>query len=367
MSELLVTSKRTFAFPRGIVTALREHALLALIIALYALSTVVIATTQGAGVNLSFSLYSATVAVALVTSGIIIFLGFILYMPIVEREPRPLRRMYRILRDYLTSPYRVTATVATVLLLPFFLSSFTSFKTMISAVHPFRFDELFMQLDRTLHFGIDPWHLTHAVFGSLSGTLALNFVYVIWFVFMWGFVLWYTFAWRIPAERMRFLIAFMLCWILVGSFGALALSSAGPAYYGAITGLEDPYAPLMAKLNAMRDSLDPDGFWNIWALGVQEKLWAKYTAAELGAGTGISAMPSMHVSIAMLLALAGWQRHRLLGWLMTAHVVLIQVGSVHLGWHYAIDGYLAILMTFGIWVWSDRLARRAVQFSRAGS
>ena len=66
-------------------------------------------------------------------------------------------------------------------------------------------------------------------------------------------------------------------------------------------------------------------------------------------GAGIAAMPSMHVAGALLFALAGWRESRALGLLLTGYAVLILVGSVHLAWHYAVDGYVAALVTAFLW------------------
>ena len=57
----------------------------------------------------------------------------------------------------------------------------------------------------------------------------------------------------------------------------------------------------------------------------------------------------MHVSMAFLFALVGWRASRILGIGFTVFMVLIMIGSVHLGWHYAIDGYAAIVGTWLIW------------------
>ena len=45
---------------------------------------------------------------------------------------------------------------------------------------------------------------------------------------------------------------------------------------------------------------------------------------------------------------------------MAAYVfaAVIMVGSVHLGYHYSLDGYVAGLMTVLIWLVSGRLAQR---------
>ena len=39
----------------------------------------------------------------------------------------------------------------------------------------------------------------------------------------------------------------------------------------------------------------------------------------------------------------------MLGWSLSLFAAAIMIGSVHLAWHYAVDGYLAVLMTWGIW------------------
>jgi membrane-associated phospholipid phosphatase len=71
--------------------------------------------------------------------------------------------------------------------------------------------------------------------------------------------------------------------------------------------------------------------------------------------TGISAMPSMHVAATVLCAMVGWQLNRAVGLILALFAAIIQLGSVHLGWHYAVDGYLSALFTFLIWKWMGRV------------
>jgi membrane-associated phospholipid phosphatase len=107
--------------------------------------------------------------------------------------------------------------------------------------------------------------------------------------------------------------------------------------------LPDPYAPLMSYLHHV------DETHSIWALGAQDMLWGNYQMRDVMVGSGISAMPSMHVAIATLFALVCWRVRRWLGIVMATYAVIIMLGSVHLGWHYAVDGYLGAAGMLAIW------------------
>jgi TRAP-type C4-dicarboxylate transport system permease small subunit len=78
-------------------------------------------------------------------------------------------------------------------------------------------------------------------------------------------------------------------------------------------------------------------------------LWSLYADGTVGLGGGVSAMPSMHVSMAFLFVLLGWRVNRLLGIGALVFCTAIEVASVHLGWHYAIDGYASVALTGLIW------------------
>lgn len=94
------------------------------------------------------------------------------------------------------------------------------------------------------------------------------------------------------------------------------------------------------------------------ALELQQTLWLNYSSGDRSIVSGISAMPSMHVSIATLMALGTWQLSRKLGMLMTIYAVIIMIGSVHLGWHYAVDGYVSAIGTIAIWYGTGWALRR---------
>jgi hypothetical protein len=71
-------------------------------------------------------------------------------------------------------------------------------------------------------------------------------------------------------------------------------------------------------------------------------------------GAGISAAPSMHVTIASLMAMSLFSVNRKLGFIAWIYAAIIEIGSIHLAWHYAVDGYLALLFTSIIW-WATKI------------
>jgi hypothetical protein len=100
----------------------------------------------------------------------------------------------------------------------------------------------------------------------------------------------------------------------------------------------------MERLQAIHE-----GSYKLGAYDWQGVLWKHHVAGEYGFAMGVSAMPSMHNAITVLyaLSLAGASRPiRIAAW---AYVGIIFVGSIHLGWHYAVDGIAAGAMMWGIW------------------
>ena len=79
---------------------------------------------------------------------------------------------------------------------------------------------------------------------------------------------------------------------------------------------------------------------------------------------GISAMPSMHLATSWLMAFQAFRYTRALGWTMVAFAIMIQVSSVLLGWHYAIDGYFGFLVALVCWICGAGLARLQARINR---
>ncbi len=292
------------------------------------------------------------------TSMILFCIGFLVYrmldVMIRQRPDRLIAAILIDLKQYLTLP-RVLPAVCILLIFPLFFSAFTSLKTTIPHIQAYSWDPAFAQLDRWLHGGVDPWRLLQPLLGHPRITTLVNGVYHLWYFVFYCILFWQAFSLRNPERRAQFLVSFVLLWIVAGSVFAVLFASAGPVYYGRITGLEDPFRELMDYL-ALAHTQSP-----VWALELQDRLWFGYEQGVAGFGNGISAMPSVHVALAVLLAILGWHSNRVLGWLLTVFALLIQIGSVHLGWHYAIDGYLGAILAFLLWPlagWISRDRRR---------
>lgn len=268
-----------------------------------------------------------------------------------DRSLLSARTWLDVLRGFF-EPRRTLAFVLVLLALPSLMATFVSFKASIPNIHPFGgLDVAFMELDRLLHFGEHPWVLMHGVLGSPTVTAFVDFTYSLWFAVLWLTVIWQTWHGAYFSDaREQFLLSFAACWILIGVVFATLLASAGPVYYGTVTGAADPFAALVDYLHQV------DAARALKAVWIQGILWDNYASPGTHPfGEGISAMPSMHVSMAVLMALVGFRVNRVVGWAYAAFAVLILIGSVHLAWHYAIDGYLAAGLTVVIWWGAGRV------------
>ena len=339
--------------------AWRQNSLLVGLTLIYLAFVYIVATLNGYMDSFILGIYwKVTLKTILYTAILMGFVG-LLHLVLIKRPARPLTLLAKNVMAYFSDVDRLLNVALAILIIPVMASLYTSFKTMIPALVPFYLDQAFMEIDRAVHFGHDPWRLTHALFGGPGLTVFINFVYHLWFFFLWGFLLYNVFFNKNLIERMQYMVGFVLTWMLLGSLGAVALSSAGPVYYAEVTGLASPFASLMDGLRTMDADLRVSGdFSRIWALDVQDRLWDVYANSKTGVGAGISAMPSLHLATTALMTFHAFQLNRWLGWFMVAFLVVMLVGSVHLGWHYAIDGYLAIPLTYGLWRLSGWMVRK---------
>jgi hypothetical protein len=335
--------------------AVREHAWFIALTLGYILFAGVVLAMTGHGASLSLTLYQSLLPELVAVVGVV----FLVWRLVAVIAARPENLVHEVVADIAryALPRRAIRALPIVVLLPAFYSAFTSMKTAIPVFMPYHWDSSFAAWDRALHGGVEPWRILQPIVGHPAVTASIGFIYLFLAIVMVGCWVWQALTLRDPELRQQFFIAFVLCWSLLGNVAATLLASGGPCYYGLLTHGADPYRPLFDYLRDVRAAGFP-----VWSLGLQDMLWTDYVSGVLTRGGGISAMPSIHVSVATLLALLGWRTHRLFGLATTALATAILVGSIHHGWHYAIDGYAAVLGTTAIWYGVGRAlrARRAI-------
>ncbi|BBC73653.1 conserved hypothetical protein [Altererythrobacter sp. B11] len=215
------------------------------------------------------------------------------------------------------------------------LIAFMWVKPLLNYLVPFSADPLLARIDHALFLGTDPWKLLHPLAFPGAGGL----YHPGWFIIM-IFALLMAAAARPSPERSAVLLSYFVLWSLVGPTIHSLLPAAGPIFYERMG-----YGSRFAGL---------DG--GVETTAVADYLWHIYASRSFGAGGGISAMPSMHVTISTwtMIAFATFARRGLP--LAIAAWAVIFALSIALGWHYAADGivgtaaafacYRAILATF---------------------
>jgi hypothetical protein len=248
-------------------------------------------------------------------------------------------------RKWLSDPYMIAARIVPVLMMPFFFCSFSVLKMLLPRYVPFWLDEYFVAADKFLFFGTNPWEITHAIFGSLAATVFIDLMYLLW-VFMLSAAI-SGFAFFAPRkERARFFLAFGGAWLFLGVIGAWIGSSAGPFF---LSYLNSPSAPEFAALVDKLYNANVVTQGKVNAPFLQQILIQGYFSDDYKFGYGISAMPSLHNAIAVLYVFAAFRIGKLIGWFMVVYAIIIFIGSVHLAWHYAVDGIIATFGMWGIW------------------
>ena len=245
---------------------------------------------------------------------------------------------------------RAIAVVGAVALIRVLMPFFISFKRAVPQFHPFgAVDPVLIRLERALHLGTDPWRLLQPVVGRPWITAAIDLIYVNWYtVCIVAFVA-LTFWLRGPA-RAQFVLSFTGAWVFLGILLATALSSVGPCFMDRYYGGESAFTAQMAYLASVNE------VYPLNALVLQNGLWDSYVRGGTGLVSGIAAMPSIHVALPSLFAVAAWRRARRLSLLLWLYTAVIVVGSVHLAWHYALDGYVSILLIFPLWWAAGRVS-----------
>lgn len=220
----------------------------------------------------------------------------------------------------------------------FGLTAYTATKINIPKIIPFYADPWLARIDETIH-GTIPWEALYR--GPQHLAAAVDFLYSrLWPLEMIGILIAVTLFLRgAPLKRYMWMVLFNYAFI--GNFLATLLSSVGPIYYGKFYE-SDPFA-----------NVDKAFFANPYIGNVRlysEYLLQNFHSNAPAFGTGISSMPSVHVAFATLGAwtLTSFGRgFAVLGW---GFAILIELGSIYTGWHYAIDGYVSAFLVSIAWI-----------------
>jgi PAP2 superfamily len=199
-------------------------------------------------------------------------------------------------------------------------------KSMIPHVTSYWADPYLANLDAAI-FGQDPWHLFRSdLFRPLYSQ-----AYVSWFLITFGTMGFLAFSKR---DHSAILTSYLAILIIGGTVGQYLLPSAGPIFYERVG-----HGARFAELVATNDPT-----YGLFA----DYLWKHYQAGGANLGTGISAMPSMHVTLAVWTVIAARALWRPLMVPAIIYALVIWAASIASGWHYALDGIVGAALAIGV-------------------
>src|SRR5262245_21106144 len=177
--SLAPTSTRALIdrFGAEMARSLREHSLLMLLVALYAVIGWGLPRWLGISSDVAEDLYSGVFLVMTGVTAAALAGAFACYRRILAKSGR--RDAADVLSRFMTLR-RLCMLLPVYLLVPLFGSTFTNLKVMIPAVAPFHWDPLFAEWERALHGGYYPWQLLQPLLGHPYITSAINAVYHSW-------------------------------------------------------------------------------------------------------------------------------------------------------------------------------------------
>lgn len=276
--------------------------------------------------------------------------GYFIYL-VVIREKQPIRRFRHLIKSVFTRRYYILSGLFLLYAIAFFMSAFSTAKVSVYTVGEFAWDSALVEMDRLLFFGEDAWLFFDWLYQYPVFIMLLNLFYNVWLFAVLGVFAFFCFQ---PPSRVRntYLCSWLVCWVALGVVCATLLSSAGPAFFSRVhPGLAvEPYQHLMERLRSIDAYLIASDYpFPLWALSMQDWLYNLHVEQGVKAGAGISAMPSMHVSMAVLMALGLTRVKKWLGIIFWLYAFIIYIGSFLLAWHYAVDGIMSVILTLLIW------------------
>lgn len=274
-------------------------------------------------------------------------------------QHRPDRPMQFLVNVPFGSKYRQRVRESLPLLVAaiLFMPGFSAMKSAIPLFTDYAWDQSFINLDVALH-GQDPWRILQSVLGYPLATSLISAAYHFWILLVYAGTIYFAIYVDDRQLRVRYFAACFGIWTVCGVLLATLFASVGPCFLEPMMG-NSHFADQMTYLNAANER------YPVMVIEVQQTLIEWHEKGSHGLGRGISAMPSMHVALSFLFFLAIRQVSRILGNIFLVFFVIILVGSVHLAYHYAVDGYVSIVVTGMIWVLSGFMFRSSAEQLRA--
>ncbi len=330
----------TDRLPSLSLTKTRDAAIIFLVVTIYTLAGFIYVWNYSDLTKTAHSLYYGKWALNFLFTFPLVGM-LLIHFQIIRRADQRRRLAFRSVYDQerLSQFFSGTAILTALM---FFTGTFTTIKTALSNQTGFIYDVMLANVDKTIHVDTDPWKWFEPLIANQTALSVIEWNYGIgWFVICYGLLFWACVSPKAADIRTRYVMCFMILWAVLGNILAGIFISAGPAFYGQVTGDEGRFAPLLQHLAISSDN--PAS-----AAGYQDYLWQAYLTGDAGFGTGISAFPSIHVALITMNALFVNDFNKKLGLLMFLYVGIIQASSVALGWHYAIDGYISIAFVIAL-------------------
>ncbi len=251
-------------------------------------------------------------------------------------------------RDYRA---RLRRAVPMLIVLIIFMQMFSAMKSAIPLFNSFSWDDAFISLDQRMH-GTDPWRLIQPLVGLPILTSGFALAYHLWILLIYVGGIYFGIYEKSERLKLRYFATYFSIWTVIGMVMATGFASVGPCFLEPILG-NAHFSEQMAYLREV------DARYPVMVLDVQDQLLAWHRSGSHGLGRGITAMPSMHIAMVTLYFLAFREKSRLAGWIAGAYALIIFIGSIHLGYHYAVDGYVSFFVTWLIWAITGRVFRDA--------